>query len=199
MIKVTPFEAYKSYLGLKNHFTKDKYDYHKYCGKSRATVQSFYKRRDRFFFEKLSRQKTDEEVIEFFVSNFVSCNDPQSLWIGEIMQNGDTNYTDWKRKHQSLSYVFKEEVENIFGGKDFDSIFKIEGTKHPVIVKEHLQNNISLESLIILDRIIGFKKDFDKKLRDPVWEFLSMRLKKYDSFINIDVFRYKKILKDIVC
>ncbi len=199
MIKVTPFEDYKSYLGLKNHFTKDKYDYHKYCGKSRATVQSFYKRRDRFFFEKLSRQKTDEEVIEFFVSNFVSCNDPQSLWIGEIMQNGDTNYTDWKRKHQSLSYVFKEEVENIFGGKDFDSIFKIEGTKHPVIVKEHLQNNISLESLIILDRIIGFKKDFDKKLRDPVWEFLSMRLKKYDSFINIDVFRYKKILKDIVC
>ncbi len=199
MIKVTPFEAYKSYLGLKNHFTKDKYDYHKYCGKSRATVQSFYKRRDRFFFEKLSRQKTDEEVIEFFVSNFVSCNDPQSLWIGEIMQNGDTNYIDWKRKRQSLSYVFKEEVGNIFGGKDFDSIFKIEGTKHPIIVKEHLQNNISLESLIILDRIIGFKKDFDKKLRDPVWEFLSMRLKKYDSFINIDVFRYKKILKDIVC
>ena len=199
MIKVTPFEAYKSNLGLKNHFTKDKYDYHKYCGKSRATVQSFYKRRDRFFFEKLSRQKTDEEVIEFFVSNFVSCNDPQSLWIGEIMQNGDTNYIDWKRKRQSLSYVFKEEVGNIFGGKDFDSIFKIEGTKHPIIVKEHLQNNISLESLIILDRIIGFKKDFDKKLRDPVWEFLSMRLKKYDSFINIDVFRYKKILKDIVC
>ena len=199
MIKVTPFEAYKSYLGLKNHFTKDKYDYHKYCGKSRATDQSFYKRRDRFFFEKLSRQKTDEEVIEFFVSNFVSCNDPQSLWIGEIMQNGDTNYIDWKRKRQSLSYVFKEEVGNIFGGKDFDSIFKIEGTKHPIIVKEHLQNNISLESLIILDRIIGFKKDFDKKLRDPVWEFLSMRLKKYDSFINIDVFRYKKILKDIVC
>ena len=199
MIKVTPFEAYKSYLGLKNHFTKDKYDYHKYCGKSRATVQSFFKRRDRFFFEKLSRQKTDEEVIEFFVSNFVSCNDPQSLWIGEIMQNGDTNYIDWKRKRQSLSYVFKEEVGNIFGGKDFDSIFKIEGTKHPIIVKEHLQNNISLESLIILDRIIGFKKDFDKKLRDPVWEFLSMRLKKYDSFINIDVFRYKKILKDIVC
>ena len=114
------------------------------------------------------------------------------------MQNGDTNYTDWKRKHQSLSYVFKEEVENIFGGKDFDSIFKIEGTKHPVIVKEHLQNNISLESLIILDRIIGFKKDFDKKLRDPVWEFLSMRLIKYDSFINIDVFRYKKILKEVV-
>ena len=48
-----PFDAYKQYLSLKNHFTKEKYDYHKYCGKSHATVQSFYKRKDRFWFEKL--------------------------------------------------------------------------------------------------------------------------------------------------
>ena len=62
MIKVNPFETYKSYLGLKNHFTRDKYDYHKYCGKSKASINSFYRRKDRFFFEKLSRQKSDEEV-----------------------------------------------------------------------------------------------------------------------------------------
>ena len=46
MCKVVPFEAYKSYLSLKRHFIDDKYDYHKYCGKSRATVQSFYKRKE---------------------------------------------------------------------------------------------------------------------------------------------------------
>ena len=114
--KVTPFEVYKSYLGLKNHFTKDTYDYHKYCGKSRASLQSFYKRKDRFFFEKLSRQKNDEETIDFFVSNFVNCDDPQTLWIGEIMRNGEDNYTYWKRKMQSLSYFFKGEVENLFDG-----------------------------------------------------------------------------------
>ena len=68
-----PFDAYKQYLSLKNHFTKEKYDYHKYCGKSRATVQSFYKRKDRFWFEKLARNKDDKEVIEFFVSNFITC------------------------------------------------------------------------------------------------------------------------------
>ena len=100
--KVTPFDAYKSYLGLKNHFTKEKYDYHRYGGKSRASLESFYKRRDRYFFEKLSRQKDDAEVVEFFVSNFVSCDDPQSLWIGEIVRNGEQNYTDWKKRLQSL-------------------------------------------------------------------------------------------------
>ena len=47
-----------------------------YCGKSRATVKSFYKRKDRFWFEKLARNKSDKEVIEFFVSNFIDCTDP---------------------------------------------------------------------------------------------------------------------------
>ena len=196
--KVTPFETYKAYLGLKNHFTKAKYDYHKYCGKSRATINSFYKRKDRFWFEKLSRQKDDKEVVDFFVANFVSCVDPQTLWIGEMIKTGETNFTDWKKKIQSLSYHFKSETETLFDGKDFDSIFSIEGTKHPDIIREHLQNNISLETLILLEKILGFKKNFDKKLQDPVWEFLSMRMEKYSPFLNIDVFHYKKILKEVV-
>jgi len=197
--KVTPFDTYKSYLGLKNHFTRKSYDYHKYCGKSRASLQSFYKRKDRFFFEKLSRQKDDSEVIDFFVSNFVSCDDPQTLWIGEIMQNGEGNYTQWKKRVQSLTYIFREEVSAVFNKKNFDRMFEIEGSKHPLLVKEHLQKNISLETMIILNMILGYKNNFDKKLKDPVWEFLSMRMDKYNSFIHIDVFKYKKILKEIVC
>ena len=196
--KVTPFDTYKSYLGLKNHFTKEKYDYHRYGGKSRASLESFYKRKDRFFFEKLSRQKDDSEVIEFFVSNFVSCDDPQSLWIGEIVRNGEQNYTDWKKRLQSLSYTFKSEVENVFSGKNFDEMFKIEGTRHPQLIKEHLGENLSLESLVILNKILGFKKQFDSKLDDPVWKFLSMRIDKYDSFIHIDVFKFRSILKEVI-
>jgi hypothetical protein len=196
--KVSPFDCYKSYLGLKNHFTKEKYDYHRYGGKSRASLESFYKRKDRFFFEKLSRQKDDSEVIEFFVSNFVSCDDPQSLWIGEIVRNGEQNYTDWKRRLQSLSYTFKSEVEEVFSGKDFDGMFKIEGSKHPPIVKEYLGKRVSLETLVLLNKIIGFKDNFDKKLTDPVWKFLSMRIDKYDSFIHIDIFKFKKILKGVI-
>ena len=195
--KVTPFETYKSYLGLKNHFTKEKYDYHKYCGKSRATVQSFYKRKDRFFFEKLSRQKNDEEVIDFFVSNFVGCDDPQSLWIGDIMRSGEGRYTDWKKRNQSLSYVFRQETETLFEGKKVDSIFDC-SKGHPPLLKSFLGGLVCLETMVIYDRIFGYVNDFDKKLQDPVWESVSLKLKKYSAFIHIDVFQYKKILKDIV-
>ena len=69
---MAPFDVYVKYLCLKNHFNKDTYDYFKYNKKTRASLQSFYKRRDRFWFEKISRQRNEKEVEDFFVANFVS-------------------------------------------------------------------------------------------------------------------------------
>lgn len=197
MLKMTPFDCYKTYVALKNHFTKDSFDYHKYCGKTRATLNSFYKRKDRYWFEKISRQKSDDEVRDFFVSNFVLCDDPQTLWIGEIIRSGQTNYIKWQKRNQSLSYIFKEEMQSLFENKNFDSIFSADNG-HPIILKKHLCGDISIESLVILEKILGYKSRFDKKLKDPVWELTSLRIKKYIPFLNIDVFKYKKILKEIV-
>lgn len=195
---MNPLDCYKTYLALKNHFTQDKYDYHKYCGKVKANIQSFYKRKDRFWFEKLSRNKTDEEIKNFFVSNFVSCDDPQTLWIGEIIKNGEKNYKNWMKKNQSLTYIFKEEVEAILNIKNFDDMFKIENNKHPEILKKHLKNEISLESMIILDFLLNYKVKFDKKLKDPVWKFVSVRMQKYSPFIHINKDKYKDILKECI-
>ncbi len=193
-----PFDCYKIYLALKNHFTRDSYDYHKYGGKTRATVEAFYKRKDRFWFEKMCRKKTEKEVEDFFVANFVSCSDPETLWIGDLMKSGDSNYIEWKKRVQSLSYIFKEEVESHISGNNFDTMFFIKGGRHPQLLKEHLQGHLSLETMLILDRILGYKNNFDKKLDDPVWKVTSTRMKKYSPFLNIDVFTYKKILKGLI-
>ena len=193
-----PFDAYKCYLAMKNHFTKDNYDYIKYRGKTRATHQAFYKRKDRFWFEKFARQKKDKEVEEFFVSNFIYSTDPGTLWIGEMIKEGEGRYMEWKKKMQSLSYIFKEEVDSLFNDNDFDAMFSLEGSSHPQILKEYLRGNASLETLVICDRIIEFRKDWDKKLKDPVWETVSLKMKKYSPFLNIDVPRYKNILKQAV-
>ena len=192
-----PFDAYKCYLSLKNHFTKDSYDYHKYCGKSRATLQSFYKRKDRMWFEKVSRQKTDKEVEEFFIANFVSCNDPETLWIGEMIKEGDDRYKNWQRRIQSLSYIFKEETDKLFSEYQLEDVFNC-SKGHPPILKKFLNGKISLETLVIYDKIFLFGNKFDKKLDDPVWKTVSRRIKKYTPFLNIDVFRYRKILKQAV-
>ena len=192
-----PIDAYRCYLSLKNHFTKDKYDYHKYRGKVRATNQAFYKRKDRFWFEKFARQKSDKEVEEFFVSNFIYSTDPGTMWIGEMIKEGEGRYSEWKKKVQSLSYIFKTDVDTLFSDKKMDDVFDC-SKGHPPILKSYLGGNISLESLVICDRILEYRKDFDQKLTDPVWETVSRKIKKYSPFLNIDVFRYRKILKEVI-
>ena len=195
-MKVTPFEVYQTYLSFKNHFTREKYDYFKYAGKTNASITSFNKRRDRYFFEKMSRQKSDIEIKEYFLSNFIT-EDPSKIWIKEIIQNGEGRYTDWKKKSQSLSYVFSEETSSIFTKKNFDSVFST-SKGHPVILKKYLGGEISIETLVILEKILGFRKRFDVKLQDPVWLSVSLILKKYEPFLNIDVSKYKEMLKRIV-
>ena len=192
-----PFDAYRCYLSLKNHFTKDHYDYHKYRGKTRATVQAFYKRKDRFWFEKFARKKNDKEVEEFFVSNFIYSTDPATMWIGEMIKEGDGRYTEWKKKVQSLSYIFKEETESVFNNRKVDDVFNC-SKGHPPVLKSYLGGDTSLESMVIYDIIFGYGKDFDKRLNDPVWETVSRKIKKYKPFLNINVSHYKKILKEVV-
>ena len=192
-----PFDAYRCYISLKSHFTKESYDYHKVGVLTRVKKETFYKRKDRFWFEKFSRQKNDKEVVDFFVSNFVSTTDPSRMYIGELVKNGEERYVDWKKRTQSLSYVFREETEYLFKDKKIDEVFDC-SKGHPIILKKFLGGNISLETLVIYDRILGYGNNFDKKLKDPVWETVSRRVRKYTPFLNIDVFRYKKILKEVV-
>ena len=98
---------------------------------------------------------------------------------------------------QSLSYVFKEEVNTLLDEKKIDEVFDC-SSGHPPILKSYLGGDISLETLVICDRILEFRKDWDKKLNDPVWETVSLKIKKYSPFLNIDVPRYKKILQKVV-
>ena len=196
-MKVTPFETYRTYLSMKSHFTYPKFDFFKYGGKSRATMTSFNKRKDKYWFEKTSRKYSDQQVLDFLLSNFVIADNPQNLWIGEIINSGERNYADWMRRKQSLTYLFKEQSEKLLSENELETVFDC-SKGHPVILKKYLGGEISLETLTIMEKVFSFVKDFDKKLTDPVWETVSLKIKKYIPFININVFNYKKILKEVI-
>ena len=197
MPKVTPFETYQHYLSLKNHFTNPKYDFFKYGAKTRASVTSFNKRKDKYWFEKTSRKYSDKEVVDFLVSNFASTDNPQNLWIGEIINSGERTYAEWMKRQQSLTYLFREQSNELLSENELESLFDC-SRGHPKILKKFLSGSISLETLVIYEKIFRFSKNFDKKLKDPVWETVSLKLKKYDPFINIDVFQFKKVLRTLV-
>ena len=194
---MSPFECYQHYLSLKNHFTNPKYDFFKYGAKTRASVASFNKRRDKYWFEKTSRKYSDKEIVDFLVSNFVASTNPQNLWIGEIINSGERNYAEWTKRQQSLSYLYREQMQEFFSENKLEDAFNC-SKGHPPILKKFLGGDVSIESLAICEKVFSFREKFDKKLDDPVWETVSLKLKKYLPFLNIDMFRYKKILRQIV-
>ena len=108
---MTPFDVYKTYLSFKNHFTKESYDFFKYKGKTRANESTFKKRKDRYFFERMSRKKTDQEIYDYFTASFSQAEDPRTVlvWIGQIIDNGDKRYQEWSDKMKTLPFMFKTE------------------------------------------------------------------------------------------
>ena len=182
---------------MKSHFTNPKFDFFKYGGKSRATMTSFNKRKDKYWFEKTSRKYSDQEVVDFLLSNFINASNPQNLWIGEIINSGERTYSEWMKRQQSLTYLFTEQSSELLSEKNLDEVFYC-SKGHPIVLKKYLGGDISLETLAILEKVFSFQKRFDKKLTDPVWETVSLKLKKYLPFININVFHFKNILRGIV-
>lgn len=192
---MAPFETYKQYLAFKQHFTRKNYDYFRYAGKSRASLNSFYKRKDRYFFEKMSRKYNDDEIKAFFVANFVACDNPDALWIGEIIRSGESVYSSWQARQQSLFYQFKQQAEDMLSEYNLNELFDT-SKQHPPILKKFLSGNISIETITIFDKIFLFGNNLDKKLTDPIWEAISLKLKKYAPFLNIDTRKYKEYLRD---
>lgn len=187
------YEVYKIYLALKLHFTKDKYNFFTFNGKSRASLSSFEKRNDRYFFKKIGTKFDRQEVIEFFVSHFIKDG---STWIGNISIHKSKTYADWKKKIQSMSFNFSQEIESLLDlHPDFDSLFRIVDGQHPVLLKEHLSGNVSLETMVALNLIVNYIPYFTNNISDPiVWPEIRKTVVKYEPFLSLDKSKYKRIL-----
>ena len=194
---MSPFQVYIEYLALKSHFSSIKYDYFKYNKKVRASESSFFRRKDRYFFEKSSRKYNDKEIVDFLVSNFISTDNVNGIWIGEIINSGERNYQEWMRRQQSLTYLFKEQSTELFSQTKLENVFDC-SKGHPILLKTFLKSELAPEIMVIYDKIFSYISEFDKKLLDPVWETVSLKIRKYKPFLNIDIFQYKKLLRDII-
>jgi hypothetical protein len=194
---MTAFESYKMYVALKLHFTSDSYDYFKFHGKTRAKQETFEKRKDRYFFKKLTNKHKDDEILQYFVSNFVNGNNE---WIGTMIRtDGEDIYQDWKKRFESLHYHFCEDVDFLLSQvDDFDSLFKVSQT-HPLIVKLLLGKKISMESFVIMNQILDFVSMFDRMITEKlIWPDVRRTALKYSPFVSVDLVKYKNTLKEKV-
>jgi hypothetical protein len=195
------FEVYKIYLAVKLHFTSknQSYDFHKHNGRTTARLGTFTKRRDRYFFHKLSKLYNDRDIADYFVSNFVTNT---NLWVGDIIGRlGDENFKLWQKKIEALSYYYEQDIDYIIeqmNTKDitFDNIFISKGGQHPYILKYFLSKRINFETFIILDDILNFSRQLNKSITEKVlWPKLYERMIRYKPFLKYNTTKYKQILK----
>ena len=192
---VTPFEVYQKYLSLKQHFNKKEYDYFKFNGKVRANESSFERRKDKHHFVRLSKIYKDEELTNFFVSNFLKT---KSLWVGNAAApEGWQNYVKWKARIQGLSYVFECEIDPLFQAyEEFNIIFNVEDGQHPPLVRHVIAEEVSLETFIILNSILRFIPVFNEKIQETImWPDLYSMCSKYAPFLNVNKQKYVDILR----
>ena len=143
MLTDAGFETYVKYLALKKHFTSDAYDYVKYNGKIRASIDTFRTRNDAYSFLKLSKK---DDVVNFMLANFI--NNPNT-WIRELLDaEAENRYLEWKKKIESLTYTFKSELKNL--DEDWTANFVSRDGQHPYIMTQYSQKKISLETFTIL-------------------------------------------------
>lgn len=178
---------FKLYCAVKNHML-GKFNIDKYGFSIKVTNDSYNKRSDRVFFERISNKLTLNQSYEMMVSNFAA--NPNALTYEIAGVDAYEFYLQHSGYLESFSSHFKNEVLSIFvllhkQDKKFKDLFSGEG--HPVILQMALRSVISIETFIVLNRLIKFIPVVDLRYGDDIlWHEYKTKAVQYESLLTID-------------
>lgn len=192
---IDPFESFKLYNALKLHFESDGYDAFKYNFKTNVKATSFLKRKDKYFFAKVARQY-EKDMMGYYVSNFKN----DISYIGDMINTyGENNYSEHKRVQESIHRVFAVDINTLSEQNvDFDKLFESEDGQYPLVARLWISEEISLETVVILNSILGFIPRESSKISDTImWPNIKRKIEKYTPFVNFDVNKCNKLLTKV--
>jgi len=185
-----PFEVYKLYNALKLHFEQDSYDAIKYNYKTTVNPNSFFKRKDKYFFAKLGKNQKDLQ--NFFVFNFIE----DMKYVGDMMDiEGQQNYTKHKKIHESIHREFEKDINTIT--EQFDNLLVVNTINTPPkIIEMWMEEEVSLETVVILNSLTDFIRVEGKKITETLfWPDVSRKITKYGPFVNFSKEKCLNIIK----
>jgi hypothetical protein len=189
------YDLYCTYQAIKLHFTSEQYNFFHYDGKTKVSVDAFQKRRDKFLFHRLARKYRDDEMVPFLVSNFVYSD---GNWTKSLLEEeAEQTYREWKRVTDSMSKVYVDDLQKIATKETFNELFKVEDGQFPKLLVAFLQKDVTIETMVILNNIFDFIRIWDKKISDDIiYPKISRKIRKYGSFLNVNVEKYKTLTKE---
>ena len=137
------------------------------------------------------RRYRGEQVKEFFISNFINGD----RYGGLHTEEADSVYTNWKKRMQSVTYNFKNDIKLLLDSVDrFDNLF-VKGEQYPIILQKLYQGDIQLETFLILNQMLNFFPQFDKELDEYQWPVTRKLCNKYSSFLTVNLKKYREIVR----
>jgi hypothetical protein len=161
MRRLSGYGAYSLYLSIRLHFTSEKYDAIKYNFKSRATLPSFEKRKDKYFFERLAKLYPSKlDMTYFFVSHMVMGNE----WVGDMLED-PSKYQEWKRYNEAPLYFFEKDLKAIaVEVNEFDAMFLSIDTPIPIVINMIIRGDIRPETFLFIDRVTNALSDINRRM-----------------------------------
>lgn len=196
--KLDALEVYERYTAIKLHFTTKGYDFHKYAGKVKGTTRAnFEKRRDKYFFHRLSSKYRPNQMNDFLVANMLA--EPK-VFVGDLLTDeAEAHFKAYMKRKQSITQTFKDDLDNLFGQVDepIDALM-IEDGQNPLIIKEIIAGRFNIESLVILNDVIAINYfgALDSKLIDDMfWPSIKLKAEKLQPFMVYPKRKTKEVVK----
>lgn len=193
------FRAFQYYHAIKLHFTSKSYDVFKHNGHIRGSYDTYLKRNDYGLFERLARKfKDDRTFIQYVASNFMYGN-PNVVW-DDV--DGDTNYLEYKRRRESITRVFENDLHTIIdSGLALDRLLNFSGQKFPYVLSLHTSKQITIETVSIINDITNFIDELAGSPWATVIDQQLMLIKKSKGFVKYDKERintvYQKFIEEL--
>ena len=101
------------------------------------------------------------------------------------------------RTTDSMTKVYVEDLQKLATKDNFNDLFKVEEGQFPKLLTLFMQNEVTIETMVILNNIFNFIRIWDKKISDDIiYPKVSRKIRKYGAFLNVNVDKYKTLTKE---
>jgi hypothetical protein len=194
---MTGFQAYRYYLGLKLHFTTDKFDIFKNSNVKCTEVQ-YNKRNDKYFFERLAKKMpSDRDLIRYYIANFAYGN--KNLVYKE--DEAQDCLHEWIKRKESITKTFSDDLDNLSSNilknkLKREEVLSFSFGEPPIILTLYLGNHINIETVSILDDYFNFVDDWKSTILRSLWYDDDIRrIEKVKKFIKYDENRIMPVIE----
>lgn len=182
------YQAYQIYNALRLHYTSETYNAYTYNFKTNVSINSFEKRRDKYFFHRLAKKHSIDSIKDFYHANFIE----GKSWIGDMEEKC---YNERQSRLESLTYRFKNDI-NKLSDYDFDELCTCKEGQNELLNRLE-QGDVNIETVAIIDKLVNFINPLLPLLNDPLHmkkEKAMMVMKYKESLVNINREKIKNIL-----